>query len=203
MEQCASRLTAAWTSDISFVLDRLRRLNASDSSDELAGRLDMTRIGVFGHSFGGAVAAQFCHDDARCQAGIDIDGALHGSVVQDGLARPFMFLLSDHRRESDPSSVQIKSDIRSIYDRLPPNNRSYLAIRGSFHFMFTDDGVVRKSSIVRGVLRMLGRLGIDARRQVSVTTYCIHTFFDHFLKGSGGTPLSLSSPLYPEIEILE
>src|SRR5256885_8123283 len=41
-----------------------------------------------------------CHEDSRCKAGIDIDGAPHGSVVQAGLSQPFMFLLSDQDRKS-------------------------------------------------------------------------------------------------------
>lgn len=65
------------------------------------------------------------------------------------------------------------------------------------------DGALLKSGIVRGVLRMLGKLGIDARRQLAVTTYCVHSFFDAYLKGTGGSRLSISSPLYPEIQVLE
>ena len=203
MERCVSRVMAAWTGDIAFVLGRLDRLNTSDSSGRFTGRLDMTRVGVFGHSLGGAVAAQFCHEDSRCKAGIDIDGAPHGSVIEAGLSQPFMFLLSDHGDESDSASIQIKSDIQSIYDHIPPDRRLRVAIRGAFHYMFSDDGAVLKSSLVRGVLRMFGRLGIDARRQLAVTTYCVHTFFDWYLKETGSARSGLSSPLYPEIKILE
>jgi predicted dienelactone hydrolase len=203
MEQCVGRVVTAWTGDIAFVLDRLARLNASDSSGKFTGRIDMTRVGVFGHSLGGAVAAQFCHEDSRCKAGIDIDGAPHGSVIRDGLAQPFMFLLSDHGDESDSASIQIKSDIQSIYDRIPPDRRLRAAIRGAFHFTFSDDGALLKSGVVRGVLRILGKLGIDARRQLTVTTYCVHTFFDDYLKGTGDSQLSISSPVYPEIQVLE
>ena len=80
----------------------------------------MQRLGMFGHSFGGATALQFCHDDPRCKAGIDIDGAPYGSVVQEGLKQPFMFILSDHSRElSDPANRHVLAHIQSIYDRLP------------------------------------------------------------------------------------
>jgi predicted dienelactone hydrolase len=203
MERCVSRVLTAWTGDIAFVLDRLARLNASDSSGKFIGRLDMTRVGVFGHSLGGAVALQFCHEDSRCKAGIDIDGAPHGSVIQAGLRQPFMFLLSDHGNASDSASIQIGTDIQSIYDRIPPDRRLRAAIRGAFHFTFSDDGALLKSGIVRGVLRMLGKLGIDGRRQLAVTTYCVHTFFDMYLKGAGGSRLRISSLRYPEIHVLE
>src|SRR2546421_10237866 len=151
----------------------------------------MSRVGVFGHSLGGAVAAQFCHDDSRCKAGIDIDGAPHGSVIRDGLTQPFLFLLSDHASESDSASLQIQRDIQSVYDRIPPNRRLRVAIRGSYHFMFSDDGALLKSSIVRAVLRLAGKLRIPARRQLAVTTYSVHTFFDHYLNGTGGSRLSI------------
>jgi hypothetical protein len=90
LERRAKKLLAAWTGDMAFPLDRLAQLNASDASGKFKGRLDMTRVGVFGHSFGGAQAAQFCHEDSRCKAGIDIDGAPSGSVIQAGIDRPFM-----------------------------------------------------------------------------------------------------------------
>jgi pimeloyl-ACP methyl ester carboxylesterase len=203
MERCVSRVMTAWTGDIAFVLDRLVRLNASDSARKFTGRLDMARVGVFGHSLGGAVAAQFCHEDPRCKAGIDIDGAPHGSVVQAGLRQPFMFLLSDHGAASDSASVQIRSDIRSIYDRIPPDRRQIVTIRGAFHYMFSDDGAVMKSSVVRGLLRVFGRLGMSGQRQLAVTAYCVHTFFDTYLKGEGASRSSIASPVYPEIQVFE
>ncbi len=203
MERCVSRVLTAWTGDIAFVLDRLARLNVSDSSGKFTGRLDMARVGVFGHSLGGAVAAQFCHEDPRCKAGIDIDGAPHGSVVQAGLRQPFMFLLSDHGADSDSTSVQILSDIRSTYDRIPPDRRHLVTIRGAFHYMFSDDGAVMKSSVVRGLLRVVGRLGMSGRRQLAVTAHCVRIFFDAYLKGEGASRLSIASPIYPEIQVLE
>lgn len=201
MEQCVSRVMSAWTSDIAFVLDRLAQSNASDSSGKFVGRLDMTRVGVFGHSLGGAVAAQFCHEDSRCKAGIDLDGAPHGSVVQTGLRQPFMFLIGDHSKEA--GSAPIEEDFRSMYDRMPPDRRSRVVIRGAFHFMFSDDGAVMKSSLVRGVLRMLGRLGMSGRRQLAVTAYCVSSFFDAYLQGGSASQLKLASADYPEIRVLE
>jgi predicted dienelactone hydrolase len=201
MERCVGRVVTAWAGDIAYVLDRLARLNASDSSGKFTGRLDTARVGVFGHSLGGAVAAQFCHEDSRCKAGIDIDGALHGSVIQAGLTQPFMFLLSDHAKESDPESVQIVADIQSVYDRIPQDRRLHATIRGAFHYTFSDDGSVMKSRLVRGVLRVLGRLGVSGRRQLAVTAWCVHSFFDAYLKGTGASALMIASPLYPEVHV--
>jgi predicted dienelactone hydrolase len=202
--RCVDKFLTAWTADIAFVLNRLERLNSSDPSGKFTGRLDMTRVGVFGHSFGGAQAAQFCSQDSRCKAGIDIDGSLHGSVIQTGIHKPFMFLGSGHGDFSSDAEVhQILTDIQSVYDRLPADGRLRLVIRGANHFTFTDDGAVLKSRILRGVLRLFGKLDIDGRRQLVVTSYCVHTFFDAYLKSASVSPAKIASPLYPEIQVLE
>gem|GEM_PF-285574 len=200
---CANRLLAAWTGDMAFVLDRLDQLNASGASGKFVRRLDLSHVGVFGHSFGGAQAAQFCHDDPRCKAGIDIDGRPFGTVVREGTRQPFMFLMSAQIHSSDPESREVKADIESIYDRLPADGRLRIAIRGANHFTFSDDGALLKSAIVRRTLRIFGMLGIDGRRQLSVTAYCVRSFFDTYLKSERGSPLKISSALYPEIEFIE
>lgn len=200
----AIRLLAAWTGDVGFVLSRMEKLNESDASGRFTGRLDMTRVGIFGHSFGGATAAQFCSQDDRCKAGIDIDGSLHGSVVQTGIHKPFLFLLSDHGDSSTGAEVrQIKADIQSVYDRLPADGRLWIAIRGANHFTFSDDGALLKSGLVRRVLRLAGMLGIDGARQLAVTAYCVHTFFDAYLKGTGASRLQIPSSQYPELQARE
>ncbi len=201
---CVTKQLNAWTADIGFVLDRLEQLNISDPSGKFIGRLDMSRVGVFGHSFGGAQAAQFCSRDSRCKAGIDVDGSLHGSVIQAGIHTPFMFLLSGNGDFSSRAEVdQIMADIRAVYDRMPMESRLFVQIRGANHFTFSDDGALLKSQLLRRVLRVFGVLGIDGRRQLAVTSYCIHTFFDAYLKGAGASRPKISSPLYPEIRVLE
>lgn len=202
-DSCANRLLTTWTADTAFVLDRLEQLNASAAAGRFAGRLDMTRVGVFGHSFGGAAALQFCHEDPRCKAGVDVDGAPLGGVVREGLHQPFMFILSDQIHSSDPETREVLTNIQAIYDRLPADGRLRVAIRGSNHFLFSDDGALLRSHIMMATLRALGIIGIDGRRQLAVTAYCLRSFFDAYLKGASDSRLNISSPLYPEIQVLE
>jgi predicted dienelactone hydrolase len=202
--RCVDRILTAWTSDIGNVLDRLGQLNTSDPSGNFTGRLDMTRVGVFGHSFGGAQAAQFCSQDSRCKAGIDVDGSLHGSVVQSGIPTPFMFLGSGEGDFSSRAEVRlVEADIKSVYDRLPPNGRLRVSIRGANHFTFSDDGALLRSHTFRWILRKISKLGIDGPRQLAVTSYCIRSFFDAYLKQTTVFRPTISSSLYPEIQILE
>ena len=202
-EQLANKLLRAWSADVGFAMNQLEWLNASDPSGRFLGRLDMQRVGVFGHSLGGATALQFCHDDSRCKAGIDVDGAPLGSVVADGVTQPFMFLLSDHRGESDagePEAIrQAGANIHSIYDRLPGDRRLMIMIRGAGHYGFSDNGAMLKSPLVMRVLRTVGVVRLDGRHQVALAAHYISAFFDVYLKGAPASELK-SRPEYPEIE---
>ena len=204
-EQLANKLAQVWSADMGFAVDQLERLNESDPSGRFLGRLDMQRVGVFGHSLGGATALQFCHDDSRCKAGIDVDGAPLGKVIAEGVTQPFMFLLSDHSVESDSDASQPEAirnagtNIHSIYDRLPSDRRLMVMIRGAGHYMFSDNGAMLKSPLVMHVMRSIGVVRLDGRRQIAVTAHYISTFFDVYLKGAPASELK-SQPEYPEVE---
>lgn len=178
------KLLAAWTADTIFVLDRLEQLDAGHPSSRFAGRLDLQRVGVAGHSLGGAVALQFCHKDSRCKVGIDIDGAPYGSVVREGLHnKPFMFLLSDHGTATDTQSRRIENDIHPIYDSMPADDRLALTIPGANHYGFSD-GVLLKSQLLQRLLRAVGVMGMGAAQQLDVTREYVGSFFDVYLNGA-------------------
>jgi hypothetical protein len=82
----AGRLATIRVKDMRFVIDRLRALRG-------AGRLDLSRIGVFGHSDGGNAAANAMLAERRLDAGIDLDGQISGPVTRTGLDRPFGVML--------------------------------------------------------------------------------------------------------------
>jgi predicted dienelactone hydrolase len=204
-DKLADALVRAWSSDSSFVLDRLEQLNRSDPSGRFIGRLDLRRVGMFGHSLGGATALQFCHDDARCGCGIDLDGAPLGTVVAEGINKPFMFVLGDHRGEvassQTPESIRnAGANIQSIYDRLPADRRMMVRIVGANHYLFSDNGALLKSPLAMSVLRTLGVIKLDGRRQVALTSHAVVAFFDVYLKGKRADKLSTELEC-PEIEI--
>jgi hypothetical protein len=81
-------LIQVWAADDGFVLDQVEHLNAADPAGRFIGRIDLNKVGVIGHSFGGATAAEFCHLDSRCKAGVDLDGYLSGMSCRRGWASP-------------------------------------------------------------------------------------------------------------------
>ena len=82
-----------WLADVRFVLDSLVRLNKDDKL--LAGSLDLSRVGVFGHSFGGATAAAAVERDPRFRAGINLDGSDFSGTNGDKIGDRFWWLASE------------------------------------------------------------------------------------------------------------
>jgi len=193
-KQLATRLVQAWSADMSFALHRLEELNAKDPTGKFTGKLDLEKVGVFGHSLGGAAALQFCHDDLRCKVGVDIDGAPLGSVVKDGVTQPFLFLLSDHSREPKTITAPIIADMLAIYDRLPNDERLWIMLRGSEHFGFMD-----LAPLPMHVAYRLNIAPLDGQHQIAITRDCLRTFFDVYLKGA---PVSTLRRIrtYPQVE---
>ncbi len=180
-----NRLISIWTDDARFVLNTLEQMNSTDTSSKFFNRLDMNSIGVFGHSFGGATAAQFCSSEPRCKAGINLDGSPYGSVIEKGIDKPFMFLLADHAKENDPISVKIKSNIRSIYNSITAD-RYWFYLTGSQHFNFSDIPYQKEWLI----MRLSGATGSIGRRHgTELINSTVLNFFNVYLKGEPKTQL--------------
>jgi dienelactone hydrolase len=197
-ERFVKKILPMWSGDAEFVVDQLERLNTADPPGRFTGWLDLGRLGIFGHSFGGATALQFCHDDSRCKAGIDLDGEPLGSVVQQGLTQPFLFLLSDHGDLSAPEPRKVITDIESIYNGLP-NGRLLLFIRGTNHFSFSDQILLKSQYFVRALQR-LKKGGLDGPRGLQITRDYVRTFFDVYLRGAPASLLDNMRQAYPEVQ---
>jgi predicted dienelactone hydrolase len=188
-------LITVWTADDQFILNQLERLNAAGSDSMFAGRLDMQAVGVFGHSFGGATAAEVCRRDARCKAGIDLDGYPYGDVVQTSIDQPFMFVWSEPAANADEGWQQASRDTRAIYAGLS-HGGYHLMIKGSRHFNFSDYALEWSP-----ILKMQGGLGpIDGQRGLAIVEDYVLAFFDKYLKHSDAPLLAGPVSKYPEVQ---
>ena len=187
--------------DVSFVLDRL-----SSAADQVVenviprgakkGGFDVGRTGMFGHSIGGATAAAAMLADRRIIGGVNMDGALYGPVVQDGLDRPFLILNGvNHTRFTDASWAQAWPNLRGW--------KRELLLKGSRHLTFSDYPLLLKllgfEKFASGSLgsQLLGEL--DGRRAFEVVTAYLVAFFEFVLKGRERGILDGPSERYPEI----
>lgn len=171
-----SKVLETWVADNRFVLDRLAGLNA-DASQPFTGRLDLGRMGVWGHSFGGASAAETCARDARCKAGADLDGYLYGDVVERGLPQPFLFVWSEPDT-ADANWQQASRDLASARRHMP-GEVYQVTVPGARHFNFSDLALFDSP-----LLRLEGLVGsIDPERGLRITGDYLLAFFDHTLRG--------------------
>lgn len=182
------RLIDAWSSDMSAALDELERLNASGPTGRFQGRLDLHRVGAFGHSFGGTEVAAFCVSDPRCRAGVDIDGGMFADTANAAIKQPFLILLGDHSHEHGPDAVAVRRGIQAVYDRLPPATRALVTLPGANHFFFSDDGALLKSHLVVGALRQFGVVKMAGPQQLAETAQIVRSFFDTHLGQAGAQP---------------
>lgn len=180
-----NHLISIWTEDARFVLNKLEQINSSDTLNTFFNRIDTNSIGIFGHSFGGATAAQFCATEPRCKAGINLDGSPYGSVIETGIDKPFMFLLADHAKENDPISLKIKSNIKSIYNSVTAD-KYWFYLTGSQHFNFSDIPYQKEWLI----MRLSGATGSIGRRHgTELINSTVLNFFNVYLKGEPKTQL--------------
>src|SRR5262249_7269227 len=109
-----AKLAGIWSDDVIFATSRLETLNA-DPTSPFHGRLDLGRLGIFGHSVGGATALDGCRRDRRCRAAIDLDGSPLGEVSNAGLAQPAMFIMHEGFEADCPTCAQAGRDVDAIY----------------------------------------------------------------------------------------
>ncbi|MDQ0047993.1 putative dienelactone hydrolase [Paenibacillus polymyxa] len=53
-----NKLNQGWVKDASFVVDQIEELSKHDPDQRFTERMDLERIGMYGHSFSGAITVQ-------------------------------------------------------------------------------------------------------------------------------------------------
>jgi|KBSMisStaDraftv2_1062788.scaffolds.fasta_scaffold07621_3 predicted dienelactone hydrolase len=91
----STAMLQTWAADVGFVIDRLEVLNEPGAIGVLTGRMDLSRIGYVGASFGGSVVVQTLLDEPRIKAGVAQDGKPYFSdQTLTKLDRPLMYMQS-------------------------------------------------------------------------------------------------------------
>ena len=217
LQQAMGAMSAVRVGDMVFSLNQLETLNAAQNS--LFGRrLDLKRVGAFGHSFGGSTAVQIAKDDARVRAAIDIDGTLFGDAATAGPAKPLLIFNSDHAKmmgsTADPKPTG--SMFAAALKNATPGYE--IALADTAHYFSSDMGMmpfipqsVRAAAknpppIPKPVgghvklgspLRLLG--SINPARALGITQAYVEAFFGQYLKGEKSALLNGPSPEYPEV----
>ncbi len=181
------KLQRGRAADVSFVLDEL---TGSHPKWRGAALVDARRIGMAGHSVGGASAINAMVTDPRIRAGIDIDGTTSDPLLSPGLDRPFLFL---GRQDMYTPGTGDESDTWDRDWAQLTGWKRWLVVAGMAHPSFTDIGLVGE------------QLGLDfgattpAARGADITRVYVRAFFDRHLRGDREPLLDRPSPRYPEV----
>jgi hypothetical protein len=183
--------------DARFLLDRLPFLPLG-----LAAAADTDRVGFFGQSAGGILAAEGMHEDLRIKVGVDLDGTLEYNqepngtnlmpVAVHGLDRPFMLMGrhgSDHTTEPSWRAFWTNSD----------GWRRDLTLLRSKHQSYTDlESIMPQTGLPQDVVHQ--QIGTaDPTRAVAALRAHVGSFFDRWLRDRDDHLLDGPSPHYPEI----
>ncbi|MEP6833303.1 MAG: hypothetical protein ABJB74_07905 [Gemmatimonas sp.] len=111
-----------WVKDTKLVLDQLPQLPRRSIGGQLDRHGDFAHLGVFGHSMGGVVAGQFCVEDSRCRAGLNLDGIPQsGTMIDAKMKAPFLMVYSARPGRLGASDV-IYRRAASTYYRVDVDN---------------------------------------------------------------------------------
>ncbi|MDZ4488040.1 carboxylic ester hydrolase [Bacillus cereus] len=175
-----------WEEDVSFVLNQIEKLNENDETGFFTGRLDTSRIGMFGHSYGGATAAQILAKDSRVKAAINMDGTFYGEILPgSGIGKPFLLMNAEEPDEADPFEV------RERYGRGLAGGGMSMVIPHTDHTSFTD------LHLFSPLLQSPGENPKEVHRIINEFSLA---FFDQYVKQKDdGSTLKRLISKYPEV----
>ncbi|WP_430336006.1 alpha/beta hydrolase family protein [Rhodococcus sp. ACT016] len=190
--------------DTRFVLDQLELLESGSNPDVdgaalptgLPGALDLTRIGMMGHSLGAASTASAMYADGRIKAGMGLDGGGVGPVVEGGLDRPFLVVDTEGKggKSTNPVLQKFWSNLRGW--------RLNLTLQGAAHHSFGDDAQLIPIALPfagvssEDIQEMVGTIPTD--RALAFQRAYPLAFFDLQLRGVGHL-LDGTSADFPEV----
>lgn len=165
-----------WIKDIEFVLSWLR-------NQPLIKSLDLSAMGIFGHSFGGstATAASRQYNDFKAMA--NLDGMLFGPNWDKPFETPSLFVVAEKQltpEEALNAGLTIEQfdsllarRSKKVFDQLKDNS-FYVTVKNADHATFVDSKLI-KSPISKNECNHL--------RGIEITRTLLVAFFDMYLKG--------------------
>lgn len=175
-----------WLQDVDFVLSWLQ-------DQPLTKYFDLSRIGIFGHSFGGSTATEASRRYHDFKAMANLDGMLFGPHWDRPFEIPSLFVVAEKQlthqealkagltTEQFESLLTRRSKI--VFDQLKSNS-FYVTVKNAEHATFVDSKLI-KSPLFKD--RPVSAEGIAITRALLVD------FFDHYLKNKNLTLLNSES----------
>ena len=124
--------------DIGFIIDQIREIETGMIDSKLSGRLNLNRVALGGHSYGGATAILASHNHEIVKACVVLDGwisPIPDKVISEGINVPFLFMGRPSWHDSDyPGNYERLADLITHSS----NERYDLRINQTLHLDYTD-----------------------------------------------------------------
>lgn len=164
-----------WIKDVEFVLSWLR-------NQPLTKSLDLSAMGIFGHSFGGSTAIEAARQYEAFRAVVNLDGSLFGPNWDKPFETPSLFVVAEKQLTHEEvlnagltieqfDSLQARCS-KKVFDQLKDNS-FYVTVKNADHATFVDSKLI-KSPLHKNELNPL--------RGIEITRTLLVDFFDHYLK---------------------
>jgi hypothetical protein len=186
----ADQLIEVFTDDLVTTLDALDA-GADGPLRDIAGSVDVTRVGVYGHSAGGGAAISLCLQDERCDAVLGLDPwvePLPTRVIRETPVRPALYMRSDEWRDTQNDAI-----LRGLAGRAEAVTY-WVGVEGAGHNDFT------LMPLLSPLAAQVGLKGpIPAGRVIPIVDNYLVGFFEVFLVGTG--PATLENVTFPEVSV--
>ena len=164
-----------WVKDIEFVISWLR-------NQPLAKSLDFSRMGIFGHSFGGSVAMEATRQNKDFKAIANLDSMLFGPSWDKPLETPSLFVVAEKSLTYEDAinagltSEQFEGMVarysKKVFDQLKDNS-FYVTVKDTEHASFVDSKLIKSP---------LHKNAVNPLKGIEITRALLVDFFDHYLK---------------------
>lgn len=190
----ANNLVTTYAGDITLTLNELEKMNDGSVASRFLEKLDLTNIGLIGHSTGGGADVLVALSDNRIKAVIGMDAwvePIAETDIEKGLDMPALFLRSEAWETGDNNinlyGVVEESDSALIYQ-----------IDGTIHYDFS---MVYMFSPISKYLGITGE--VPKEQMVSILKRMITSFFDENLKDGTRIDLNNMDQVWEEVQKIE
>ena len=136
--------------DIGFIIDQARKIEDGIINSKLSGKLDLNRVALGGHSYGGATAILASHNHEIIKACVILDGwisPIPDKVISEGIHIPFLFMGRPNWDDSDyPGNYERLAELMANSS----NEKYDLRINQTLHLDYTD--IPLMSPLIKHVL---------------------------------------------------
>ena len=179
IDSAQAPMNALVSTDLQFAIGRLSALDRSHAI--LRGHLDLTRVGMFGHSNGGMAGSRACALETACRAFFSVEGHQTREIRLNGVDKPYGLLYSEQTLSFDTARVftEMRLHAKGPFE--------LYRVAGAGHNSVTDLLLVRPT---------LFTYTIDARRGLDITHAIVRSFFDRYLLGA-----TAKTDAFPELRM--